>query len=79
LVTITVRQWPPDSLIQEAQNVTEIIEQAAQSDQPPTSGKIRMTEAMKEGLDALQREYEAFVESSIQTLAFMNDLQTRTK
>jgi hypothetical protein len=32
-----------------------------------------MTEAMREGLDALQREYDAFVESSFKTLAFVSD------
>ena len=40
---------------------------------------IRMTAAMKEGLDALQREYEAFVESSFRTLAVITDLRTAAK
>ena len=41
--------------------------------------KPRMTDAMREGLDALQREYDAFVESSFQTLAFISDHQTPAK
>jgi hypothetical protein len=57
--------------------VAATIDQNVQSDRP--ADKVRMTQAMREGLDALQREYEAFVESSFQTLAFMTDLRTRTK
>jgi hypothetical protein len=35
--------------------------------------KIRMTDAMREGLDALEREYAAFVESSFETLSLINE------
>ena len=40
-------------------------------------GKVRMTDAMREGLDALQREYSAFVESSFKTLALITDQRSR--
>jgi hypothetical protein len=40
--------------------------------------KIRMTEAMREGLDALEREYAAFVESSFETLSMINDQRRRS-
>jgi hypothetical protein len=43
------------------------------------AGKIRMTAAMKEGLEALQREYEAFRESSFQTLALITDARIARK
>jgi len=33
--------------------------------------KIRMTDAMREGLDELEREYAAFVESSFETLSLI--------
>jgi hypothetical protein len=39
--------------------------------------QVRMTPAMREGLDALQREYSAFVESSFQTLALISDRSAR--
>jgi len=39
--------------------------------------QVRMTQAMREGLDDLQREYSAFVESSFQTLALINDQNAR--
>ena len=39
--------------------------------------KIRMTDAMREGLDALEREYTAFVESSFETLSLITDRRTR--
>ena len=45
--------------------------------QPGKVKQVRMTEAMREGLDALQREYSAFVESSFQTLALINDQNAR--
>jgi hypothetical protein len=35
--------------------------------------KIRMTDAMREGLDALEREYAAFVESSFETLSLISE------
>ena len=48
-------------------------------DQPAsTDRKIRMTDAMREGLDALEREYAAFVESSFETLSLINDHRRRT-
>jgi len=48
-------------------------------DQPASADrKIRMTDAMREGLDALEREYAAFVESSFETLSLINDHRRRT-
>ena len=50
------------------------------ADANPQHGKVkqvRMTQAMREGLDDLQREYSAFVESSFQTLALINDQNAR--
>jgi hypothetical protein len=44
---------------------------------PGTADKVRMTEAMREGLDALQREYSAFVETSFETLALITDQRSR--
>jgi len=41
------------------------------------AGKVRMTDAMREGLDALEREYAAFVESSFQTLSLITDRRGR--
>jgi hypothetical protein len=48
-------------------------------DQPAANSgrKIRMTDAMREGLDALEREYAAFVESSFETLSLINDHRRR--
>ena len=43
------------------------------------AGKIRMTPAMREGLDALQREYDAFREASFQTLALISDRRIDSK
>jgi hypothetical protein len=40
--------------------------------------KIQMTDAMREGLDALEREYAAFVESSFETLSLINDQRRRS-
>jgi hypothetical protein len=37
-----------------------------------------MTDAMREGLDALEREYAAFVESSFETLSLINDQRRRS-
>jgi len=37
-----------------------------------------MTDAMREGLDVLEREYNAFVEASCQTLALITDRRTRS-
>jgi hypothetical protein len=60
--------------------MTTIAQDDTRADQPLDSGrKPRMTDAMREGLDALQREYDAFVESSFQTLAFISDHQTPGK
>ena len=39
--------------------------------------KISMTDAMREGLDALEREYAAFVESSFDTLSLITDQRNR--
>jgi hypothetical protein len=39
--------------------------------------KVRMTDAMREGLDALEREYAAFVESSFDTLSLMTERRNR--
>jgi hypothetical protein len=39
--------------------------------------KIRMTDAMREGLDALEREYTAFVESSFDTLSLITEQRNR--
>jgi hypothetical protein len=49
-------------------------------DQQPTDAdrKIRMTEAMRDGLDALEREYAAFVESSFETLSLINEQRRRS-
>jgi hypothetical protein len=47
--------------------------------QPGAADKIRMTAAMREGLDSLQREYTAFVESSRETLALIIDRRTRPR
>ena len=49
-------------------------------DQQPanTDRKIRMTDAMREGLDALEREYAAFVESSFETLSLINNQRRRS-
>jgi hypothetical protein len=49
-------------------------------DQQPTDAdrKIRMTETMRDGLDALEREYAAFVESSFETLSLINDQRRRS-
>jgi hypothetical protein len=48
-------------------------------DQPASSDrKVRMTDAMREGLDALEREYAAFVESSYETLSLINDQRRRS-
>jgi hypothetical protein len=44
-----------------------------------TVGKIRMTPAMKEGLDSLQREYDAFRKSSLHTLSLINDYRVDGK
>ena len=48
-------------------------------EQPATASKVRMTQAMREGLDALQREYAAFVESSRQTLALVHNRRCRKR
>jgi hypothetical protein len=40
-------------------------------DEQQDERKIRMTDAMREGLDALEREYAAFVESSFETLSLI--------
>ena len=48
-------------------------DQAVNSDR-----KVRMTDAMREGLDALEREYAAFVESSFETLSLINDQRRRS-
>ena len=49
-------------------------------DQQPDNAdrKIRMTETMRDGLDALEREYAAFVESSFETLSLINDQRRRS-
>ena len=49
-------------------------------DQLPANAdrKIQMTDAMREGLDALEREYAAFVESSFETLSLINDQRRRS-
>lgn len=49
--------------------MAEIIEQTAQSERAAESRRLRMTAAMREGLDALQREYDAFVELSFNATA----------
>jgi hypothetical protein len=38
-----------------------------------------MTAALREGLDSLQREYTAFVESSHKTIALINDQRERRR
>jgi hypothetical protein len=43
----------------------------------PTDSKVRMTEGMQAGRDALQREYAAFVESSFQTLVLISKGRNR--
>jgi hypothetical protein len=44
-----------------------------------SADRIRMTAAMREGLDSLQREYTAFVESSHKTIALINDQRERRR
>ena len=44
---------------------------------PGTAGKVQMTDAMREGLDALQREYNAFVEA-FETITLTTDRRTRS-
>jgi len=56
--------------------MADSLEKTVRTDQP-AGGKVLMTPAMREGLDALQREYNAFVESSFQTIAFITDQKTR--
>jgi len=46
-------------------------------DEATTNRKVRMTDAMREGLDALEREYAAFVESSFATLSLITDRRGR--
>ena len=46
---------------------------------PSPTGAIRMTPARREGLDALQREYDAFRESTIKTLALINSQRLASK
>jgi len=46
-------------------------------DEQQTEPKIRMTDAMREGLDALEREYAAFVESSFDTLSLITERRGR--
>ena len=41
--------------------------------------RIRMTAALREGLDSLQREYTAFVESSHKALALINGQRVRRR
>jgi hypothetical protein len=53
--------------------VAAIIEPTVSSARPAQPRTIAMTPAMREGLDALQREYDAFVEES-----FKADLTERT-
>lgn len=58
--------------------MTTITTEATDGNSQPNEVKqVRMTEAMREGLDALQREYSSFVESSFQTLALINDQNAR--
>jgi hypothetical protein len=38
-----------------------------------------MTDAMRVRLDALEREYTAFVESSFETLSLITDRRTRSR
>ena len=46
-------------------------------DEQQTERKVRMTDAMREGLDALEREYAAFVESSFDTLSLITEKRNR--
>jgi hypothetical protein len=50
-----------------------------QQQQTSTERKLRMTDAMREGLDALEREYTAFVESSFETLSLITDRRSRNR
>jgi hypothetical protein len=47
--------------------------------QADTTGAISKIAALREGLDALQREYQAFVESSFRTLAVIAEKRTRAE
>jgi len=60
--------------------MTTITNETGEADrQPDTAGKVRMTEVMREGLDALQREYAAFVETSHRTPALVNKRRSRKR
>lgn len=56
---------------------TSTSEVSREDQQSGMARKVRMTDAMREGLDALEREYAAFVESSFQTLSLITDQRTR--
>ena len=49
------------------------------ADVTTTAAKSRMSAAMREGLDALQREYDAFREASFKTLALISDRRIASK
>ncbi len=59
--------------------MTTITKTTGDDRQPASADKIRMTAAMREGLDSLQREYTAFVESSRKTLALITDQRARRR
>jgi hypothetical protein len=57
--------------------MTAITNESDDDCQPGVAGTVRMTDAMREGLDALQREYTAFVETSFRTLALITNQRAR--
>jgi hypothetical protein len=58
---------------------TTTTELSRDEEQAEADRKVRMTDAMREGLDALEREYAAFVESSFETLSLITDRRTRRR
>jgi predicted secreted protein len=59
--------------------MTTITKPTRDDHKPGPADKIRMTAAMREGLDSLQREYTAFVESSHKALALINGQRVRRR
>jgi hypothetical protein len=56
---------------------TTTTELSRDDEQADADRKVQMTDAMREGLDALEREYTAFVESSFETLSLITDRRSR--
>jgi len=57
--------------------MTSTITKATEDDRRPAAAqRIRMTPAMREGLDSLEREYTAFVESWHKAMALITKERT---